>query len=428
MIISAFFLSAALALGLQAAPTFRDPGPELVRVTTTRVSPSTVLGLWGENLYSPKAPEFEGVRIVFEQGEKRFETRMSAGSAVPDFAEGPHYCLDVNVPEGLLVGPCRVRVERDGLRSVWLDLEVVEWEPPDVTSLESQVLARAGDVEFEGAGFHTTDEFEIVDSAGEVFRVSPGLHSFSEGWALPEKIALGPARVRVVREGDRDGPSTAWFDFKVIDGPEPLDLADGWMQPAAPGQWILVVHLSSRPLEGADRAEVVFEQSSVSIVAACVRTDALRVQVPKGLVAGQATLRGRTWSAGVASEWSNGVPYTVLDRPALPEVGGVFASPGPNRGHYAELGSDELILDREDALIVYGRFPVAASSDLVAVFESASGRFEIVCEGSGSELHVPKAGMLPQGVWSFTLVRRADGARTPTPLRIVVPRRDPDSF
>ncbi len=97
--------------------------------------------------------------------------------------------------------------------------------------------------------------------------------------------------MRVVREGDHDGPSTAWFDFKVDDGPEPLDFAGSWMQPAAPGQWIDVFIMSRHALEGADRAEIVFEQASGSFIAECVRTDALRVQVPNGLAAGPACVR-----------------------------------------------------------------------------------------------------------------------------------------
>ncbi len=427
MVIHTAFLAVALAIGMQAQPEFRDPGPELVRASTTRVSASTVLGLWGEKLYSPKEPHFDGIRIVFEQGDDRFEVKICGGTGTPPFDEGPHYCLEVNVPEGLALGPCRVHVERDGFLSAQLDLEVVGWEPPEVTELAAEILLRTGDLDLEGTGFHTTDEFEIVDSTGCVFRVEPGLHSFSEGQVLPENIALGAARVRVVKIGDPDGPSTTWYDFKVVDGPEPFELADGWMQPAASGQWIEVASMTEHAMEGADWAELVFEQGSVSFIAACVDTDALRVQIPKGLASGPATIRGRTWRAGVASDWSKGVQYSVPDRPVFPELGAIGAGPEPGQAHYPEPGSDELVLDLQDDLIVHGRFPVAAASDLVAVFESASNRLEIVCEGTGGfAFLVPTAGKLPQGVWSLTLVGRRDGHRTPTPLRIVVPR-DRDS-
>lgn len=430
----AVLVSIALAIGLQTgAEVSRDSGPKLVRASTTRVSPSTVLGLWGENLYSPKEPHFTGIRIVFEQERQRFEEKICGGTGNPGFDEGPNYCLEVNVPEGLELGPCRVHVERDGFRSETLVLEVVDWEPPLVDGLGAETIPRTGDVSLEGAGFHTNDELEIVDSAGAVFRVQPGLHSFSEGQVLPEKIALGPARVRALREDDHDGPSTAWFDFTVVDGPEPLELSDGWMQPAAPGQWIEVVPVSERASDGADRAELLFEQNSRPFVAECSIADTLRVQIPKNLAAGEATVRGRTWRAGVASEWSNGIPYTVLGRPAVPEVTRVYAHSASGRTHLAEPGSDELVLDFQDDIDVFGRFPDDATSVLVAVFESESARFEIACEQHGGFLlRVPTASTLPPGRWTLVLVRRADGLRTPTPLHIVVASArsatDPDRF
>src|SRR5262249_44352472 len=147
-----------------------------------------------------------------------------------------------------------------------ISIEITRWKPPEITAISPPWAQPGEDVSFEGSGFHITDDFVLIDARGHKHQFEPGHAAKDSGQTIPTDLPEGEATLYIV---NRDNPSalpSRKFKLQVSRGPTPLDIWQSDLTPVAPGQWLNLVVTTLKPLKGAERAEVAFQQSGQMVI------------------------------------------------------------------------------------------------------------------------------------------------------------------
>ena len=201
--------------------------PEVTRCVPDMASVGTVLDLQEYRLgavgnYSDR------VKIHFIQGEVSRVGRRGDGQGVTNDEHHGFQHLDVNVPEGLALGPCRVTVEVDGQESAPIEIEITEWRPPEITSI-SPPWARPGEHIFlEGSGFHVSDDIVLVDAQGRRHQFEPGHAARDSGKTLPADLAEGEATLWIVNRHNPDDQPSRSITLQISCGPNTCRRFEFW--------------------------------------------------------------------------------------------------------------------------------------------------------------------------------------------------------
>src|SRR5262249_31125511 len=220
------------------------------------------------------------------------------------------------------------------------------------------------DVTFEGSGFHITDDIVLIDARGRKHQFEPDHAAKYSGQKIPDDLPEGEATLYIVHRGNPGDPPSRSFKLQVSPGPIPLEIWPSELIPVAPGQWLDLLVTTLKPLEGAERAEVAFQQSGQLIISPVVYHTSPRVHVPRRLRPGEVTLLTRTWQGGKASSWSEPVLYQLTKQPVAPSVE-VIEIESPNKSTYVYLadGPDrpqKFKIRPGGAMKLQGTFPVAS--------------------------------------------------------------------
>jgi hypothetical protein len=394
--------------------------PQVVRCTPSAASVGTVLDLEG---YRLGVPNSDKTRVHFVQGGADYLATLSGGEGenVND-EQGEIEHLDVNVPGGLISGLCQITVEVDGQQSAPITIEIIQWKPPEITAI-SPLRAQPGDeVSFEGSGFHITDDFVLIDAQGRKHQFEPGHAARYSDQTLPTDLPEGEATLYIVnRENPSDPPSRS-FKLHVSRGPIPLEIWPSELMSVAPGQWLDLVVTSLKPLEGAERAEVAFQQYGQIIISPIVDHANPRVQVPSRLKPGEVILLTRIWRDNKASSWSRPEKYQLTKQPVAPSVQvikigsldkptHIYLIEGPDRPQRFEIKPGE-------AMILQGTFPVASVDQLQVILDHFGSTLTLkpIALASPGMMKIVLPDDLRSGDWQISVISPDDGVSAKLPI------------
>jgi hypothetical protein len=263
------------------------------------------------------------IRIYFVQGGVEHPAeKTGSGWDSTDLKRAPqHY--NVQVPKDVVDGLCQIVVEVAGVRSPPLTIEIKTLvKPPVLDSLKPRWVLRGEVVWIDGSGFGD-DDVELIDSNGETHELGnlgTTSSALTAAFTLPENLPDGEATVRAIEQ--RSGlkqPSNS-LTFMIAHDPVPLHLHEDGLKPVAPGEWLQLVVTSFRPLERADRIEVLMKQNEVESTATVKDLKGLRVQMPVSFVPGPIEIQTRTWIAQTPSAWSEPVSLKLIERTASAQI------------------------------------------------------------------------------------------------------------
>jgi hypothetical protein len=364
-------------------------------------------------------------RVHFVQdGADYLATPSRGGGDNVNDKQGEIEHLDVNVPGGLISGLCQITVEVEGLQSDPITIEIIQWKPPEITAI-SPLWAQPGDIIFyEGSGFHITDDLVLIDAQGLKHQFEPGHGARYSAQTLPSDLPEGEVTLYIVnRENPSDPPSRS-FTLQVSRGPIPLEIWLSELMSVAPGQWLGLAVTTLTPLEGAERAEVAFQQPGQMVISPVVNHASPRVQVPRSLRSGEVSLLTRTWRDGKASSWSVPVLYQLAKQPVAPNVRAIeIKSSGKSTYIYLVDGPDRpqrFEINPGDVMILQGTFPVASVDQLQVVldhFGSALTLKPIALADPGRMKVVLPEG-LQSGDWGISVLSPDDGVSGKLPIAV----------
>jgi len=385
--------------------------PEVIRCVPDMASVGTVLDLQGYRL-GAIGNYADRTKIHFVQGNvRRLATRVGSQGFTNDAQNGFQH-LDVNVPEGLALGPCQVTVEVDGQQSAPLEIEITTWRPPEITSISPPWAQPGQHILLEGSGFHVSDDIMLIDAQGRRHQFEPGHAASYSGETLPADLAEGEATLWIVNRHNPDDQQSRSITLQVSCGPIPLEIWPDLLMPVAPGQWLNLVVTTFKPLEGAERAEVAFQQNS-QIISPIVDYESPRVEVPRNLSPGKVSLMTRTWRNGKSSPWSPAVSYQLLAQPAAPQIelieigipdnaSFIFLYEGPDR-------PQNFTIEPGKTMVWRGKFPVASVERMRVIIEGYGTAWTItpVAGSNSGQMKIELPQDIPQGDWQL-IVRDLD--------------------
>jgi hypothetical protein len=292
--------------------------PEVTHCVPDTASAGTVLDLQGYRL-GAVGNYAGGAKVHFVQGKASRVATPSGSQGFTNDAQNGFQHLDVNVPEGLALGPCQVTVEVEGQQSAPLEIEITAWRPPEITSILPPWAQPGERISLEGSGFHVSDDIVLTVAQGRRRQFEPGHAAGHSGQILPADLAEGEATLWIINRHNPDDQPSRSITLQVSRRPTPLEVWPEMLTPVAPGQWLNLVVTSLKPLEGAERAEVAFQQNR-QIISPIVDYEYPRVEVPRNLSPGKVGLLTRAWRNGKSSPWSPAVSYQLLAQPAAPQI------------------------------------------------------------------------------------------------------------
>jgi len=201
--------------------------PEVTRCVPDTASVGTVLDLQGYRLgavgnYSDR------VKVHFVQGKVSRVATLGGSQGFTNDAQYGLQHLDVNVPEGLALGPCQVTVEVDGQQSAPIEIEITTWRPPEITSI-SPPWARPGEhISLEGSGFHVSDDIVLTDAQGRRHQFEPGHAARDSGKTLPADLAEGEATLWIVNRHNPDDQPSRSITLQISCGPNTCRRFEFW--------------------------------------------------------------------------------------------------------------------------------------------------------------------------------------------------------
>jgi hypothetical protein len=303
----------------QGTVTTRSESPDLVRVTTPAAA-GTKISLEG---YRLGANLSSGVRVQFSQGTKNYFQSVPGGSFVVANVQHGWQSLGVVVPRELQPGPCQVAVDVEGRFSQAVTIIInPPAAAPVLSAIKPHYVGPGELIWIEGTGFSESDDLELTDSAGRVYVQRSQITSSPDTDALkiPADIPDGEVTLRVIERRSGTNAAGNALMFMVTRGPKPLEVADEWLMPVAPGQWLDLPVRSEDPINSADRIEILFAQSEQLHIIPLANPKILRVQVPRALLPGNVQIRMRTWVGGKVSQWSVPTSFRLLNRAAAPKI------------------------------------------------------------------------------------------------------------
>jgi hypothetical protein len=410
----------AAAFQHQAAAS-QYQAPEIINCTPAVASVNSVLELEGYRLGGDDPTR---VQVTLWRGSIRYPARTGGSRSVTNDRSGGSQSLEVIVPEELPSGSYRLTIEVDGHRSAPVNVEIGHWMPPSLQSLRPSTGRPGEFIWIFGTGFHVYDDIEITDARGRKHLFSRvGASAGDTTFSIPKNMPEGEATVRIGNSQYGNGQYSAHLRLTITNGPQPLELWTGEMEPVAPGQWIDLVVSSTTTLESSERTEVLFKQGDQSVIVSTSKPDNLHLRVPSTLLAGEVQLQSRTWQNGVASEWSEPRSYELSKQPVAPhvqaiEVGPdwkqVFLWPGPDK-------PESFVGNPGQPLIFRSSLPVATIDQLRVTLEGPGGVITIrptEAERSGINVELPLE--LEPGEWRLTIGNPQDGTQAQLPIIMLI--------
>jgi hypothetical protein len=398
--------------------------PQIIRCAPNAASVGAVLDLEGYHL---GALSLEKVQAHFIQGQSEYIATLcgSEHENVND-KQGALQHIEATIPMGLVLGECQVTVEVEGRHSAPVTIGITRWKPPEITAISPPWAQPGEHVSFDGSGFHITDDFVLIDAQGRKHQFEPGHAAKNSGQTIPIDLPEGEATVYIVnRDNPSDLPSRK-FKLQVSHGPIPLDIWQSDLMPVAPVQWLNLVVTTLKPLEGAERAEVAFQQSGQTVISPVVDHASPRVQVPRSLRSGEVSLLTRTWRDGKASSWSEPVLYRLTKQPVAPNVE-VIEIKSPSKSTYVYLADgpdrpERFEVKPGEAMILQGTFPVASVDRLQLILERFGRTLTLkpIAPASPGMMKVILPEGLQSGDWQISVLSPDDGvpARLPIVMHI----------
>jgi hypothetical protein len=402
--------------GLFSTAWAQTPGPIIERCTPTSVSANSVLECEGFRLGAESIGS-EKVKAIFTRAEARIAGRTGGSSSITNNSQKGRQSLDVIVPEEIGPGRWQLVIEVDNLTSNPVTIEIGEWTPPRLITVNPSKVIPGQMVWLSGSNLHINDEIEITDAFGRVRRFSSGASASSTGFTAPRNLPEGETTVRIGL-ASRDSFSEP-VKFVVTSDPIALELWPNEMTKVAPGQWTNLVATSLDPLKKGDGVEVEFRQGEQVMVQLTSKPESTHVQIPAALKPGVVELRTRTLRRELVSEWSKSIVYEILERPVAPFVSAiemgdkgkaVFLWEGPDRPASFEVQPGY-------ELVLRGNFPAAGPNRLVLNFQGAAERFSITpaeAEREGLLIVLPKD--LQAGNWKLSISDLDSGITAQLPV------------
>jgi hypothetical protein len=397
----------------------RKKAPELTRVIPEQITPGTEIQIEGYRLGWPHPKDMQ---VVFWQNAIPYTTyAIGGGWQAKDLDNGLQQ-IKVVVPQGINPGSCSLVVETSGLSSTPIPLQIdLSISPPSITETGSRWVAPGEVVWVTGTGFGISDEIELIDAKGQFHYINAGSTSsaIKTAFTLPMEIAEGEALVRIIEHRSGNNQPSNPIPIIVSRGPVPLELLANWLPSLAPGQWLDLVTANFKPLEKADRAEILFNQGDEPFVVEIQGNTYPRVHIPSQLLPGNVKISTRTWRKNTASVWSDPIDYTLLAEPVAPNVISMeivgLDEPiylGPNT-------PKSFNLQNGDTLVLRGNFPVANTDKLRLVLKNDTRSFTLIptfLDPGSIKVKLPTH--LPISDWALTLKSTENKAFSKLPIQI----------
>jgi hypothetical protein len=318
--------------------------------------------------------------FFFLQGKNRVQAAAPGGTGILETAT---QLFNVTVPDGLIAGICQVIAQLGDFETQPITLEVTVSVPaPIVTSQYVQVTsvpqyppraAQAGDIaSVEGTNFGPSDEVEIVDARGSVFRVptSSSSASASSGFKVPDDVADGEASFEIVEQRSGAQLRSNKVKFQILNVPLPTEILPDGVRPVAPGQWLDIGVEDNPPYGEPKQIDIAFVQSGETTIipTQLAPNDELHVQVPPFMLPGDTTVKTRTHRNGRTSDWSQPARITLLTAPAAPLVESVqpIRPKQPGAEPFVHLRDKQEIVSVEsgDRVGLSGHFGIESTASL----------------------------------------------------------------
>ncbi len=399
----------------------RKKAPELIRVIPEQATPGTEIEIEGYRLGWPQSKDMQ---VVFWQNAIPYTTYATGGGWQAKDLDNGLQQMKVVVPQGINSGYCSLVVEANGFSSTPIPLEInLSISPPTITETSSRWVAPGEVVWITGTGFGISDEIELIDSNGQFHYINAGSTSsgIKTAFPLPMEISEGEALVRIIEHRSGNNQPSNPITITVSRGPVPLELLANWLPSLAPGQWLDLVTANFKPLEKADKAEILFNQGSQPFVVEIQGNTYPRIYIPNQLLPGNVKISTRTWLKNKVSVWSDPIDYTLLAEPVAPNVISMeivgWDEPiylGPNTPKTFNLHSG-------DTLVLRGNFPVANTNRLRLILKSDNRSFTLIPTflDPGS-IKVKLPANLPTGNWALTIKSTENKAFSKLPIQLYI--------
>lgn len=356
----------------------RKKSPEPIRIIPEQVTPGLEIEIEGYRLGWPQSKD---IQIIFWQNAIPYTTYPTGGGWQAKDIDNSLQHMKVVVPQGINPGLCSLVVETDGLSSLPMPVDIkLTITPPIITETSSRWAIPGEVVWVTGTGFGILDEIELIDSKGQFFYVNPGSTSsaIKTAFNLPIEVADGEALIRVIEHRSGKNQPSNPIPIMVTRGPVPLELLSNWLPAVAPGQWLDLVVANFKPLEKADKAEILFNQGNQPYVVEIQGNTYPRVHIPNELQPGNVKISTRTWQKNKTSVWSEPIDYTLLSEPIPPSVISMEIV-GWNEPIYLGPSTPKTFnLKSGDIFILRGNFPVSNTNKLRLVLKNDTDKITLI--------------------------------------------------
>jgi hypothetical protein len=399
----------------------RKKAPELIRTIPQQITSGIEIEIEGYRLGWPSSKD---TQVIFWQNAIPYTTYPTGGGWQAKDIDNGLQQMKVVVPQGINPGFCSLVVETDGVSSIPIPLEIASSiDPPVLIETRSKWAIPGEAVWVTGTGFGILDEIELIDSKGEFFYIKPGSTSsaIKTAFTLPANTADGEALVRVIEHrSGKNQPSNPLF-ITVSRGPVPLELLANWLPTLAPGQWLDLVIANFKPLEKADKAEILFNQGDQPYVVEIQGNTYPRVHIPNQLQPGNVKISTRTWSKNKASIWSEPIDYTLLAEPVAPSVISMEIV-GWNEPIYLGPSTPKTFsINGKDTLIFRGNFPVSNTNKLKLVLKNDTQNMVLTptfLDPGSIKVQLPNN--LSGENWTITLKSTENKAFSKLPINLII--------
>ena len=374
------------------------------------------------------AGDKESAKAFIIQNGLEIAARTGGGSSVTNDSLNGAQTLEVILPEEVVVGPAKIVVERDGVRSTPILITITEWTLPVIKSISPESGPPGTFVNIECDNFHINDEIELTDQEGRVVKQhESGGSSNGTGFGVPKDFPEGVLRIRIGSRKAGRNQFTSPVEFTVTNEPGSLELSTDWIIPVAPGQWIDLQSSTLSVLKNSERTEVSYTQAGRTIMVSAPNPHRPHIEVPSALSPGVVQVQARTWRHGRASAWSKAL-LQLPDKPVPSDVQALRLEkgswvqlwPGPDRAERFEATPG-------DSVVINGRFHVADAQKLKVLLMRSGESLELTVTELDQkadwfhEVILKLPDDLGAGDWQMVLHSVDDGTefQVPIPIRIL---------
>jgi hypothetical protein len=287
--------------------------PTIKSIIPRNISSDMFVMVNGEGLYSGKDHTY----VIFSQGGKTIRTYSTGGG----FQANGVWGENVQIPQGLKPGICKVEVEVDNQRSQPFFVFVKQKaEPPKLSSVSQEIVNPGYFIWIRGSGFIENQILEMTDAEGQSFtKTVTGVSTENDlDFTVPITAYSGIAKFRVIENRNGTSQASNEIEFEIRKGAIPLLFNKIFFVPLAQGQWLNLNLNDPRPLFKATKIELKLTQERKSLTTFISNFRRLDFQVPKSFHKGKMQIQTRTWIEKEVSEWSKPLKLNISEKPAIP--------------------------------------------------------------------------------------------------------------